>query len=340
MGTITLAAAGIVQLAAQGRSFAQGPDAMSAVHLSPSVLVDPAHGQVYVMDPEGGVHAISIDQGAEVWRNKSVLKPLGVATNRLVVQEETPGEARQLNIMPLDLNTGEPMLDRAIKLDLPPHVQPSIGETRDGQFEARADVRNEKTIVTWEYQGHPTQALAPGVRERLTPRPPGGVARGERIAPAAEPPAHSNRGGFAVDLANGVANRIEGEAMAAPQAPQVVAEAAQVPGLSGRKVLSADGRHFLVSKRSGDDRSENMYTLTVYNRANGEPQGSFESHMPSPRFLVSGPRVIYEAAPRPQPAGSGRVSTPREVRAVDLRTQKLAWSHPSRDLTYRGSYPP
>jgi outer membrane protein assembly factor BamB len=342
-GSIAAAAfaAGVSLLTAPPRSAGQPPDAARAVHLSPAVLVDPDGGRAYVMNPGGGIDAITLDRGNRVWSTGAALKPLGLVGGRIVAQVANPAEPGRFRVVPLDRDSGRPTRPDAITVDVPPNVRPSVAETLQGRFAARATAAPDgKAVVSWQYLARPARGLATGAERRLLPVPPD---EGAEIARAVRPPGEgegANRGAVRIDLATGAVSPLEGGEQAAPLAPQAAQARAAGPVAAGLRLPSVDGRHFLIDQRTGPDGAPDRFTFTAYRSETGEGQGSFKSRLMVGPFVVADSRIIFETGAYTRRTESGREQRPREVRAVDLRTGQELWSHPVQELAPRGPHAP
>ena len=58
---------------------AQNRDVGSGFQLSPGVLVNVSRGEAYVMTPEGGISAVNLSVGKEVWHTNRAAKPLALS---------------------------------------------------------------------------------------------------------------------------------------------------------------------------------------------------------------------------------------------------------------------
>ena len=166
--------AAVVVLAA----FAPLPAAWSqaevkSFELRPGVVVSLDKNEAYVMKPEGGIAAVGLAQGDELWRSSEAAKPLTVSGDLLVSQAEPKAGERALRIVTLNTSAdGRPEVQQSV--ELPKGVNAMIGETPNRSFKAVARVVTGEAAVAWEYAERPLARHAHG---------PGGAARG--IGPAA-----------------------------------------------------------------------------------------------------------------------------------------------------------
>src|SRR5262249_1769751 len=127
--------------------------------------------------------------------------------------------------------------------------------------------------------------------------------------------------------------------MRGPRA-EVIPAAERLPGIPEPQFLSTDGRHVLVSKRTGDESVWDKYTLTIFDRGTKQRVGGFKPHVSHVPFTVLDSRVIFETGPYARRTRTGVVEEPLKLRAVDLQSGNELWSRQVRDTTYRGPFPP
>ena len=209
---------------------------------------------------------------------KDAAKPLGVSGQRLVAQAEATGDGNALTVVMIDPATGARMLSR--QQSLPAGVRPAISETLSGQFSATAVPSAGEAIVAWKFVDRPTRGVRPGADDSPLRTGPPPVAPAP-ASPAAAPP---RRGAFRLNVLTGATNPADAGAIG----PLVNKSFAlpideRVPAQPVTQFLSADGRHFLVSARTDDDRVFAKYTLTVFDRATRARVGEFrERRVPGP----------------------------------------------------------
>jgi hypothetical protein len=105
------------------------------------------------------------------------------------------------------------------------------------------------------------------------------------------------------------------------------------------RLPSTDGRHLLVSRKS-DANAAAGYTFQLYSLETGKLLGSLEERRSHAFGFVLGNSFVYESLPSASRQGDAWVSTPRQLRAVDLTSGAALWQRPVRDLSYRGPYRP
>jgi hypothetical protein len=312
----------------------QTPAGSNAFELRSGVVIDPVQQRAYIMSPSGGIDAVELKNGERVWSTRAAAKPLGLVDQRLISQAEVPNAANKLKVVILNPATGNPKAGSDVSM--PAGVQPSI-KPLGGKFDATARAAGGEAVVTWEFQKQPLRGLRPGTEEKLS-LPKGGAAR---PAPT-ENAESSQRGAFRLNLSTGAPSAApEGESTPAPKSqPSLLPASERLPGLPETQVLSADGRHILVSRRTSDDRVWEKYTLAIYERGTGKWMGELKSHFSVVPFFVTDSHIIFETRPYARNTEAGPVEEPLKIRAVDLKTGQELWNREVRDLTYRGSFPP
>ena len=324
---------------------------MSTFELSPGVVVDTDRHEAYVMNPGGGIVAVDLEGGKEVWRSTEAAKPLAVAGDLLVSQAEPAGPNDALRIVSLHTRKGGAPETRGAVV-LPPGVQPMIDQTLNRSFIARAQPVAGDAEVFWEFVERPLRGVASGPVEVLPGEaPPEMVAEPPGAVPAAAPTVEPGeatvvRGAARVALADGRVTPMATpsvEVGAAPGAGPLAAAPGVAPTISGipePQFLSADGRHVMSSKRVGNESVWDKYAWKIFDRNSGRELGEVRTHVRYAPFFVSDPRVIYQIEPYARRVGENIVEEPMQIRAADLQTGERLWSHAVRDVTDREPPPP
>ena len=331
---------------------------MASFELSPGVVIDPARSEAYVMDPDGGIAAVDLAEGKDLWRSKEAAKPLTVAGDALVSQAEEPGPANALKIVTLDTNrAGQRMLESFVQL--PPNVHPMISQAPHRSFTAQAVPEAGQAALSWEFKEESLRALPPGPLQVLPGEAPPAVsavteAAGHVVAaPASAAPVEPGaqpevlRGAVRIDLSSGtVAPAISPHFAPAAAAASVGQPSPDVPSdaaladVPKPQFVSADGNHILSSKRIADDPEWNKYLWTVYDRNTRERVGEFRTHLRYAPFFVKDARVIFQTPPYARRTDAGFVEKPPQIEAVDLKSGERLWAHAVRDTVDRGPRPP
>jgi hypothetical protein len=329
---------------------------VASVQLSPGVVIDTDRGQAYVMHPEGGIVAVGLAAGNDLWRSQEAAKPLTAAKDVLVAQAEAPGPANELKIVTLDTK-GQPVAQSLVQL--PPNVHPMIAQTAHRSFTAHAVPDAGAATVSWEFREQPLRGVPPGPLQVLpgeappavsaTAEVPGPAAAAAAVAPAVvEPGAPAvMRGAVRIDLSSGavapaIPPHLSAPAAAAPAGhpgPDLPADAS-LPHVPKPQFLSADQRYVMSSQRIADDPEWDKYLWTIYQRDTGARVGEFRTHLRYAPFSVTDHRAIYQTPPYARREETGLVENPPQIHAVDLATGARLWSHPVRDTVDRRPRPP
>jgi hypothetical protein len=164
----------VASLAAPLLAWSQGT--ASSFQLTPGIVVDLAKNQAYVMRPEGGILALDLSHGAEVWSSMAAAKPLTLAGDILVSQAEPERRGNELKIVSLSTaEQGRQVFEKTIPL--PPTVKTSVTRSVAQSFNAEAHVAAGEAAVSWQYKEEIAQGMRaghevlPGESELLPPGP-------------------------------------------------------------------------------------------------------------------------------------------------------------------------
>ena len=325
---------------------------MSNFELSPGVIVDTDRREAYVMSPEGDIVALDLNEGTEVWRSQEAAKPLTLFGDLLISQAEQAGPGNELRIVTMQTReNGKPISQSLVQL--PPGVQPMIGQALNRSFMARAQPLDDDAAITWEFVDRALRGMPAGPIEVL----PGEEMPSADAALAAEAPETVQptnemtvvRGAVRLAPADGtVTPMVAPHAEVAPMAVPPVAAApgselapdAHLPDVPEPQFLSADGRHILSSRRVADDSEWDKYLWTIFDRGSGDRLGEFRTHVRYVAFFVADTRVIYQIQPHARQIGDEMVEEPLQIRATDLQTGERLWHQPVRDITDPTPPPP
>ena len=322
---------------------------VKSFELRPGVVVSLDKNEAYVMKPEGGIAAVNLAQGNELWRSSEAAKPLTVSGDLLISQAEPKAGERALRIVTLNTSEdGRPEVQQSV--ELPKGVNAMIGETPNRSFKAVARVVTGEAAVTWEYAERPLRGMRMGqevlpdesapVPGRDEPRRRGAL-EGEKEEEGGE--MEVTNGSFRLDLKSGEvsakrlgSNVTERKALRAAQS----APPARVAGVPEPQFLSADGRHVMNPERVADDTAWDKYVWTVYDAATGERVGQAKSHVRYAPFFVVDKLLVTVSGPELRQTDQGAVEEPLQIKALDLSTGEVAWTQPIRDTVNRLPPPP
>ena len=113
---------------------------VNSFELRPGVVVSLDKNEAYVMKPEGGIAAVGLAQGNELWRSPEAAKPLTVSGDLLVSQAEPKAGKSTLRIAPRSTpaRAGAPEVQQDV--ELPKGVNAMIGKSLNRSFKAVARV--------------------------------------------------------------------------------------------------------------------------------------------------------------------------------------------------------
>ena len=118
--------------------------------LTPGVVVDGAESRAYLMRPHGGIEAISLDDGCQLWRTDAADKPLWVQGGRLLAQRD-PGDRRGvLPFVIVDATTTDNGI-RRLEAPLPEPVSAAIQQGLQSAFTTRVRPLEGGALLTWEF---------------------------------------------------------------------------------------------------------------------------------------------------------------------------------------------
>jgi hypothetical protein len=321
---------------------------VNSFELRPGVVVSLDKNEAYVMKPEGGVAAVGLTQGNELWLSREAAKPLTVSGDLLVSQAEPKAGERALRIVTLNTGAGgRPEVQQDV--ELPKGVNAMIVETPNRSFRAVARVATGEAAVAWEYAERPLRGARMG-QEVLPDEAQGEPENGgpgrralEEEEEEEESKMEVTTGSFRLDLKSG---EVSGKRLGASGAERRALRAAQaappasVAGVPEPQFRSADGKHVMHPEAVADDTVWDKYVWTVYDAGSGERLGEVKSHVRYAPFFVTGTLLVTTTGPGLRQTGQGLVEEPLQMKAFDLTTGEVAWTQPIRDTANRLPPPP
>jgi hypothetical protein len=321
---------------------------VKSFELRPGVVVSLDKNEAYVMKPEGGIAAVGLAQGNELWLSREAAKPLAVSGDLLVSQAEPKAGERALRIVTLNTGAdGRPEVQQDV--ELPKGVNAIIGESLNRTFKAVARVDTGEAAVVWEYAERPQRGMRMGqevLPDESAPTPgrdePGGRAAVKQSKEERRK-MQVTTGSFRLDLKSG---EVSGKRVGASGAERRALRAAQaaapasVPGVPEPQFRSADGGHVMHPERVADDTAWDKYVWTIYDAASGERLGQVKSHVRYAPFFVTGSLLVTVSGPELRQTEQGAVEEPLQIKALDLTTGEVAWTRPIRDTANRLPPPP
>jgi hypothetical protein len=305
------------------------PAAGSGLSLRDGVVVDTVRSLAYVMHPQGGIDAVDLERGAVVWHSSAGERPLALADDLLVAQGQ-PGEHGELRVVALDVRNGA----RGAEADLAlaGGVRADVVETARQAFHVQALESPQGLLVVWTAQERPSLPERPAAK--LAEAAPAGTAE----TAACRCGAGNLMGAALFDPHAGSLAALDAEA-ASQIGVRSTNIASRPPAPGERVVASADDRHLLTSRRTGDGTSPAPYTWTVSEAATGTVLGTVHSAVAVAPFVVVGTRLIHVGQPGTRRVRTQWTEQALRLRAVDLTTGNELWNREIRDPAYRGVMP-
>jgi hypothetical protein len=299
------------------------------IALREGVVIAPQHGFAYVMRPGGGIDALDLASGALRWRSKSAAKPLTLAGDRLVAQADGRG-ANALDLVLLDARSGAAR--DSVRISLPAGVAATVADTAAGFFRVRAESKASTLVVHWEATkvAGPLQGYLPAANDG---QEPAAKAMAPKIV----------TGSAVVDLSAPSLKAKPSSAGPEESLPRPALQELQTRAVAaeGRQLLSADGRHVLVTEPvETAELTLYRHRWTVYDRASGAKLGSVPAMVSAAPFLVVG-TTLYHVAPVSGIRQQGRfIEEPAALRAVSLKSGAESWKKTVGETSFRGPFPP
>lgn len=329
-------------------SAARSQAPVNSFELRPGVVISLDKNEAYVMKPEGGIAAVGLAQGDELWRSREAAKPLTVSGDLLVSQAEPEAGESALRIVTLDTSaSGRPEVQQDV--ELPKGVNAMIGESLNRSFKAVARVVTGEATVVWEYAERPQRGARLGqevLPDESAPVPGRDEPGGHRAVKESKEERRKMRvttGSFRLDLKSG---EVSGKRLGASGAERRALRSAQaaapasVPGVPEPQFRSADGKHVMHPERVADDTAWDKYVWTIYGAASGERLGQVKSHVRYAPFFVTGTLLVTVSGPELRQTEQGAVEEPLQIKGLDLTTGDVAWTQPIRDTANRLPPPP
>lgn len=337
--------------------------------LTPGVVVDGAESRAYLMRPHGGIEAISLDDGCQLWRTDAADKPLWVQDGRLVAQRDPGNRLGVLPLVVLDVRTGGGDV-RRLEAPLPEQVSSAIQQGLQSAFETSVRPHGDGVIVTWDFvQRRIGGAVPPEGREPPIERWEGAFEINLDSATVVEVDLEDVRDAEVDPLLGDPGGRGESGELERPprRVGPVVASVTEerapngdhslvlerwratdgdplprVVLLDGRPVahlVSADGRHVSVCTVA-EGGAWDRYGLTIHSLETGDTVGSLRSFTSVTPFCVHGDLLIHLSPPHGRRVGDTWIERPLELRAVAIPDGDERWSRPLRDPRFPGPAPP
>ena len=329
--------------AADGDAAGSGDEAETSTitQIRDGVIIDPREQVVYLMLPEGGIEAVQLGSGKTLWNTKAADKPLAIVQDVLVSQAAAPKEENVLKIVAIDRKTGDEKVEG--QQPLPAGVTPSIDQTLDGTFSARASVSGDDVFATWRFLDRPMSGLPPGAEQGIAPGADETTADAPQALMAERVGAKA--GVVQMNLISGETKslNIEPPPVQILDAPPNVMQdegAEPLKDVAGEQYRSVDGRHVIGSVQTGEITNFHRYTLSIYDAESAQKIAQIRSHAAILPMVVVDDYVVFESSPYTRRLRGELVDRPLMLNVVDRKSNKAIWSRPIRDTSYQGPLPP
>ncbi len=280
--------------------------AEGAVTLRSGVLV--SDDAAYLMQPGGGVEAVTLGSGKSIWSTKAADRPVAAQGGAVVAQREAkvPG---QLTMVTLDAARGEAMNESVVVL--PKGVTASVDDRLDSQFAIAGDAARSDRLV-WRYETRKAQ----------------GVMSEDGAAPVLR-----EAGVLALSTDRREVSALTTEPVSVDQPKRSRTIRTDSAPAGSRSFVSEDGAHVLHSRRDGAG-----YVWSVRGR-DGNVLGDVTSGVSYSPFIVRDGLVLFVQPPRADRIGGQMVGQPRALVALDLGSGDVRWTRPVRETRYNGPFP-
>jgi len=292
--------------------------------LARGVVVDRQRSQVYLMDPGGGVIALSVSNGSRVWLNDTGSRPIGFATDGTLAVQQITQKKNQLQIAWLHPVDGQ--IAQQVTMELPPNINTAVKSGLGRSFDIVSVTRGNVTSLRWEFQKSTITAVQNFASE------------------------NSIADSDAIRLNGEVQNLLHTSAAIAKSSKMVLAsneplrpsrdwEEEWLTGESGRQFISLSGDFVLVSQRTTMIRQDQpKYRWRLLSR-DGQFLGETTSDYSFRPFAVID-EVLLVVLPVRGSVSNGRLNGfPPTLVATRLRSAEQIWQQTIRDIEYRGPYP-
>lgn len=310
----------LLALAVSGAT--RGAAAETHLALDAGVVVDPEARRAYYSAAAGGLRALDLADGSEIWNSARGGWPLAVVDQQLVVLAR-PRARGELRIELRDPGAGDGSRTLLLKLPDAVHADPTAQPQRRFQIRALPATTANALRLAWEFREQPLQGAL--------------LATGDGDMPAIDRVQLS--GWLQVDLAAGGVQVLEGEA---PQPDPLVPAQQRIAGLSAvHQFRAADGRHLQASAPNEHPQLGTNWRWQLHAAAGGERVGGVELPVAYAPFQLHAGQLLVRLPPYAWRAGAAGFEV-REARlaAFDLTRGVERWSVDLADPEYRGELPP
>src|SRR5450631_2527040 len=132
------------------------PNAL-AFEFAQGVIVDPTASVVYLMNPEGGIDAVSLSGGAVIATTARGAKPLLLYDDALLARAEDKDGCRLLSLVSLSTKDLKPAF--TVDVPLPHEVQAPASGRLGCSFYVSARIDSNVIVVQWRSIRYPISAI-------------------------------------------------------------------------------------------------------------------------------------------------------------------------------------
>jgi outer membrane protein assembly factor BamB len=328
----------------------------------PGGVADTSAKVAYVVNTSGGIDALDLDKGDLLWDTKDPAKPLAVAGKKLVAQVPVKDKANAIKVVVLDTAAKGKKVSESDAITFPDWV--SVGGGYGRSFASRGTVLDGDLLLSWEARSWYAGGARPTPeREKAERRQESGVAKVSlekgKVEMLAADKAPAGAGPkVPKDLENVASQQywtgsdwqtkalVAGTKLAALEVTDAGGgksvmtlkrwdltggkEDEPVKLLEGKSLwpqVSSDGRYLFVHQAVPKEQlAEGDYAWWVFDLETGKQVAKLPYDGALAEPVVVGPRLYYMASGQ-RKLGPGPMVQPRSVKAVDLKTGKVAWEH-------------
>jgi hypothetical protein len=350
-----------------GSSRADAP--MSQEHAAfsfrPGVVVSPARDAAFVMSMAGGIAAVDLSSGRELWQAADAVRPLCVIGHELIAQAR-PIEAPRMDLVAVNLD--QPTSIRSIaQVALPDDVRPIAAADPTQYFTADAIPADGALLVHWEFESTPLRGQADRPSATDSVRREGTARVDLRSGEVSDATAHdyqavrdgalpdrvrealvSGRLSRPVQRAGGILATFErtqkdGMPLVVLHRWSATGEVMPLVELSNEarfnaRYASADERHLLISGPAEGGR----WRWRIFDLATAKLAAEVLADQPGAWFFLNERDGLLIHEHRSPAEDTALASPPNTLwlRALDLKSGAERWKFEVRDTRFRGVLPP
>jgi outer membrane protein assembly factor BamB len=295
----------------------------SGIVLREGVVIEQNRKELYIINPDNKMEAISLTTGQTLWSTGDKIKPLTLVNGKLICQAISPGRQNEFAIVALDLTQNGRIISRNT-IQLPDNVNTDYRQTGNSYFSIQTRVINGQAYFSWEYNYIPLRGI---FEEESINKDKNEIIK--------------QSGAFKIDNNSGKLNSINKEQLPNNFLSQsiVLDQQNRIPNIKTLQFVSKDEKYAMASNKVAEDIVFNTYQWEIYERASGSKVGQILDYRSYAPFYVSGNTIIYEIGPYVRALKDGIEEVPLKIVAVDLETGKVLWSKEILDTIYRGPLP-